>query len=70
LVLPSEIKNIKSFDIEDPQKVQYIKIQATRASNGNWFTARAFNLYEDTTIVKVADFSFDGQNAGKISLVE
>ncbi len=64
------IKNTKSFDIEDPQKVQYIKIQATRASNGNWFTARAFNLYEDKTIVKVADFSFDGQNAGKISLVE
>lgn len=41
--------NIKSFEIDVPQDVLYIKIVADRASNGNWFTARAFNFYEDTT---------------------
>lgn len=41
--------NIQSFDIENPQDVLYIKIVADRASNGNWFTARAFNFFEDTT---------------------
>ena len=43
------IKNIKSFEIADPQEVQYIKIVANRASNGNWFTAREFNIYQDLT---------------------
>ena len=41
--------NIQAFDIETPQDVLYIKIVADRASNGNWFTARAFNFFEDTT---------------------
>lgn len=41
--------NTQSFDIENPQDVLYIKIVADRASNGNWFTARAFNFFEDTT---------------------
>lgn len=41
--------NTKSFDIEEPQLVRYVKIVANRASNGKWFTARAFNLYEDIT---------------------
>lgn len=41
--------NTQSFEIDNPQDVLYIKIVADRASNGNWFTARAFNFYEDTT---------------------
>ncbi|MCI8575443.1 MAG: hypothetical protein HFI09_03135, partial [Bacilli bacterium] len=68
--LADAILNTKDFAILDPVKVQYIKIEAKRASNGNWFTAREFNIYEDKTIVKVADFSFDGENGGKISLEE
>lgn len=38
----------KSFEITDPKEVQYIKIVADR-TNGNWFTARAFNIYQDLT---------------------
>jgi len=68
--LSGAIANIKDFAISDPQKVKYIRIQATKASNGNWFTARAFNLYEDKTIIQAAEFSFDGKNAGKITLME
>ena len=51
----SNVKNlanneeIKHFEIENPTKVQYIKIVADRASNGNWFTARMFNIYQDLT---------------------
>ena len=40
------IKNTKSFDIENPKQVQYVKIVADR-TNGNWFAARAFNFFED-----------------------
>ena len=40
--------NTKSFDIGEPQVVRYIKIVANR-TNGNWFAARAFNFYQDTT---------------------
>lgn len=42
------IQNIKSFEIEEPKQVQYVKIVADR-TNGNWFTARAFNFYQDIT---------------------
>lgn len=42
------IANTKSFEIENPKEVQYVKIVADR-TNGNWFTARAFNLYQDIT---------------------
>lgn len=42
------IKNTQSFDIENPKEVKYVKIVADR-TNGNWFTARAFNLFEDYT---------------------
>ncbi len=42
------IDNTKSFEIENPKEVQYVKIVADR-TNGNWFTARAFNLYQDLT---------------------
>lgn len=40
------IDNTKSFEIADAKEVQYVKIVADR-TNGNWFTARAFNLYQD-----------------------
>lgn len=50
------IKNAKVFEIEEPKEVSYIKIVADNATqghymsaNGNWFTARAFNLYQDLT---------------------
>ncbi len=40
--------NTKSFEISEPKEVQYVKIVADR-TNGNWFTARAFNFYQDIT---------------------
>ena len=43
------ITNTKSFEIEGSAEVQYVKIVADRATNGNWFTARAFNFYQDLT---------------------
>ncbi len=43
------IANIKSFEIDEPKQVQYVKIVADRASRGNWFTARGFNFYQDIT---------------------
>lgn len=42
------IINTKSFEITGEKEVQYVKIVADR-TNGNWFTARAFNLYQDLT---------------------
>jgi len=63
------IQNIKSFDMDTPQRVQYIKIVADR-TNGNWAAARAFNFYEDTTAKIIANFSFDNENTGKIELVD
>ena len=42
------IANTKSFDIDTPKEVQYVKIVADR-SNANWFAARAFNFYQDIT---------------------
>ena len=41
--------NIKNFETDSSVLVQYVKITATKASNGNWFNARMFNLYQDTT---------------------
>lgn len=40
--------NTKSFDLPSSKEVQYVKIVADR-SNANWFTARAFNFYQDLT---------------------
>ena len=51
------IANTKCFEIADPKEVKYVKIKADNASqghsmagNGNWFTARAFNLYQNITM--------------------
>ena len=38
--------NIKKFEVENPKEVNYIKIVADK-TNGNWFTARMFNIYEN-----------------------
>lgn len=42
-------ETIKSFELDEPKEVMYVKIHAARASNGNWFMARMFNLFQDTT---------------------
>jgi len=67
--LEQAMANIKSFDIDIPQRVQYIKIVADR-TNGNWVAARAFNFYQDTTIKIVANFSFDEEENAKLELVD
>ncbi len=38
--------NIKKFEVEASKEVQYIKIVADK-TNGNWFAARMFNIFED-----------------------
>ena len=63
--------SMKSVDFE-PSKVQYIKIVGKKtqsaSSSLSFITASMINLYEDTTIRTVANFSFDGGNAGEIIL--
>lgn len=39
----------QKFEVDTPREVQYVKIVADR-SNGNWFAARAFNIFQDITI--------------------
>ena len=41
--------NIKNFETDSSVLVKYVKITAKKASNGDWFTARMFNLYQDLT---------------------
>ena len=55
IIYPSQANTIEqakaytqNFEIANPKEVQYIKIVADR-TNGNWFSARAFNLYQDLT---------------------
>ena len=43
------LDNIKNFETDSSVLVKYVKITATKATNGDWFTARMFNLYQDTT---------------------
>ncbi len=53
--------NTKNFEIENHPEVQYVKIVANRASNGNWFTVRMFNFYEDVTnraLIPTADIAY------------
>ena len=42
------IKFTQKFEVDNPKEVQYIKIVADR-TNGNWFAARAFNIFQDIT---------------------
>ncbi len=51
------LKNIKRFDLNKTDeelkqigKIQYVKIWAERATNGNWFTARMFNIFENVKL--------------------
>ena len=47
---------------------QYVKIEM---DTKNMFASLALvNLYEDTTVVTLGTFSFDGENAGKIMLLD
>jgi len=62
---------VRTIDFE-PVRGQYIKIvgkktQAASASN-SFIAGAMFNFYENTAIKVVANFSFDGNNAGKIVL--
>jgi len=43
------VAHTKTFEITNPKAVQYVKIQANR-TNGNWFSARHFNLFEDISL--------------------
>lgn len=54
----------KTIKIDKPSKIQYVKIVADRASNGNWMVARMFNLYQDTTEKKAptAQISYSTTN--------
>ena len=42
-------QNMKTFVTDSTNEVQYVRITAVKASNGNWFTARMFNFYQDST---------------------
>lgn len=44
------LNHIQTFEIEKPKQIQYVKIVADTASNGNWFAARMFNFYQDITL--------------------
>lgn len=63
--------SMKSVDFE-PTKAQYIKILGKKtqsaSSSQSFIAASMFNLYEDTTIKTIANFSFNGEDAGKIIL--
>ena len=65
--------SIKSVDFE-PTKAKYIKIvgkktQTASASN-SFMVAAMFNLYENTAVEIVGTYSFDGENGGKIALLD
>ena len=63
----------KSVDFE-PTRGQYIKIvgKVTQAASSSmsFIAASMFNFYEDVSAEIVAEFSFDGNNAGRISLFD
>lgn len=63
----------KSIDFE-PTRGQYIKIVGKRtqaaSSSMSFIAASMFNFYEDISAKLVAEFSFDGSNAGRISLFD
>ncbi len=62
--------NIKSFEIENPKEVQYVKIVNNR-SNANWFTARNFNFYQDITLNPhpTAGIAYSTTSATKSSVI-
>ena len=44
--------NIKNIETDATDEVMYVRITATKASNGNWFAARMFNFYQDATLAE------------------
>jgi len=59
------IANMKTFEIENPQKVEYIKIKADR-TNGNWFAARHFNIFEDIEPQASIEYSITTPTNGQV----
>ena len=43
------LSNTKVIETDSTNEVLYVRIKATKASNGNWFAARMFNFYQDST---------------------
>ena len=62
---------VRTIDFE-PTKGQYIKIVGKKTQSANsgksYIAGAMFNFYENKAIKLVASFSFDGANAGKITL--
>lgn len=60
--------DLYAINFEKPVYGQYVKIEM---DTKNMFASLAMvNLYEDTTVVTLGTFSFDGENAGKIKLLD
>lgn len=60
--------DMKSVEFE-PTRARYIKIVGKTTQN-SFMVVSMFNLYENTTAKTVAEFSFTGENAGKIVIDE
>lgn len=64
---------VRTIDFE-PARAQYIKIVGVKtqasSSSMSFIAGAMFNFYEDTTVKIVADFSFDGETAGEINLID
>lgn len=43
------LNNIKSFEIDFSNQISYVRITSTKSSGGDWFAARMFNFYQDST---------------------
>lgn len=57
-----------AVNFDKPVYGQYVKIEL---DTKNAFASLALvNLYEDTTVVTIATFSFDGDNAGKLMITD
>lgn len=65
--------SMKSVEFE-PTKAKYIKIVGKKtqaaSSSMSFMVAAMFNLYENKTVELVGTFSFDGENGGKIVLLD
>lgn len=60
--------DLYAINFELPAYGQYVKIEMDTT---NMFASLAMvNLYEDVTVVTLGTFSFDGQNAGKIMILD
>ncbi len=60
--------NLYAINFEKPVYGQYVKIEM---DTKNMFASLAMvNLFEDTTVVTLGTFSFDGENAGKLMLTD